>query len=102
MTTHAEIIPIGIGRSVQSLARFRGKTVVLKLGGAAMESSELDEFTAAISKLRSTGCKVVVVHGGGAEITRMAALLGIETTFVGGQRHTCAETMGVVLMVLAG
>lgn len=86
-----------------SLARLEGETIVIKYGGAAMEGSRLRNlFARDVALLRAAGARVVIVHGGGAEITRTAAALDIETTFIDGQRVTDKAMADVVMMVLAG
>ena len=85
------------------LRRFSGTTVVLKYGGAAMISDHLrDGFAYDVVLLTLLGIRPVIVHGGGPEITRFAAKLGIETTFIDGLRVTDAGTMEIVEMVLVG
>lgn len=80
----------------------KGKTIVIKYGGSAMASIEASTFARDVTALKHAGARVVVVHGGGNAITSTAARLGVETTFVDGQRYTDAETIEVVMMVLAG
>jgi acetylglutamate kinase len=85
------------------LARFHGATVVIKYGGNAMESPELREaFAEDVVFLRLAGIRVVVVHGGGPQITAHLKRLGVESRFVGGLRVTTPETMEIVRMVLVG
>ncbi|MDP9318507.1 MAG: acetylglutamate kinase [Actinomycetota bacterium] len=85
------------------IARFHGQTVVVKYGGNAMVDDELRQaFAQDIVFLRYAGVRVVVVHGGGPQISTMLARLGIESTFAGGLRVTSPEAMGVVRMVLVG
>ena len=85
------------------LRRFSGTTVVLKYGGAAMISDHLREvFAYDVVLLTMLGIRPVIVHGGGPEITRYAAKLGIETTFIDGLRVTDAATMEIAEMVLVG
>jgi acetylglutamate kinase len=85
------------------LARFHGKVVVIKYGGNAMTSPELQRaFAEDIVFLRYAGLKPVVVHGGGPQITEQLTRLGIETEFRGGLRVTTPEAMAVVRMVLVG
>jgi acetylglutamate kinase len=85
------------------IRRFSGTTVVLKYGGAAMISDHLrDGFAYDVVLLTLLGIKPVIVHGGGPEITRFAAKLGIETTFIDGLRVTDAATMEIAEMVLVG
>ncbi|OAA25944.1 N-acetylglutamate kinase [Frankia sp. EI5c] len=85
------------------LSRFHGATVVIKYGGNAMTRPELREaFAADIVFLRYAGIRVVVVHGGGPQITAHLERLGVPSTFVGGLRVTTPETMEIVRMVLVG
>lgn len=85
------------------LKRFSGKIVVVKFGGNAMVSPELQKaFAADMVYLRYVGLKPVVVHGGGPQITAMLDRLGIPSEFRGGYRVTTPEVMEVVRMVLTG
>jgi len=79
------------------------KIVVIKYGGNAMISDELrDTMMTDIVLLSLVGIKVVLVHGGGPEITKMLEKIGKESRFVNGFRYTDEETAEVVQMVLAG
>ena len=85
------------------LARFHGKVVVIKYGGNAMTSPDLQRaFAEDIVFLRYAGLKPVVVHGGGPQITEHLSRLGIESEFRGGLRVTTPDAMAVVRMVLVG
>jgi acetylglutamate kinase len=80
-----------------------GKVIVVKYGGAAMDTVGLaSSFAEDIALLQSAGITAVVVHGGGPQVTHVSERLGIETTFVDGLRVTDAETLDVATMVLAG
>lgn len=82
---------------------YEGKTFVIKYGGAAMTDKSLKAaFSKDVTLLRKIGINIVIVHGGGKEISDLSAKLGIETHFVNGQRVTSDETMHVVMMTLAG
>lgn len=82
---------------------FRGKTVVIKYGGNAMtESSLKDRFAQDVVLLKYVGINPVIVHGGGPQIDKMLARLGIESKFLHGVRVTTEAAMEVVEMVLAG
>ena len=82
---------------------YSGKIVVVKYGGNAMISEHLkDSVIRDICLLQLIGVKVVLVHGGGPEITEMLGKMGKESKFVDGVRVTDEETVGVALMVLAG
>ena len=85
------------------IKQFRGKTVVVKVGGAALDQLPLRErFAEDVVLLTWVGIRVVVVHGGGVQISSMLERLGIEPQFSGGQRITDAPTLEVVEMVLGG
>ena len=89
--------------SLPWLKRFHGEIIVVKLGGNAMASPELQRaFAEDMVYLRYAGIKPVVVHGGGPQISAMLARLGIESEFRGGYRVTTPEAMDVVRMVLSG
>lgn len=85
------------------LERFRGATVVVKYGGNAMTSPELQRaFAADVVFLRLAGLRPVVVHGGGPQINAMLGRLGVPSEFRAGLRVTTPETMQIVRMVLTG
>ena len=77
--------------------------VVVKIGGAALDDKELlHKCAQAVTEMAREGHKVVVVHGGGAALTRVLKQLGKTSEFVNGLRITDSETRDVALMVLAG
>jgi acetylglutamate kinase len=85
------------------IQQFEGKTFVIKYGGAVMEDEKLKTMIAKdVTLLRKIGINIVVIHGGGKEITSLSNKLSINTSFVNGQRYTDDETLEVVKMVLAG
>jgi acetylglutamate kinase len=85
------------------IQKYEGKTFVIKYGGAAMTEPTLKKmFGKDVTILRKIGINIVIVHGGGKEITDTAKDLGIETKFVEGQRYTDEKMVEVVQMVLAG
>jgi len=85
------------------IREFRGKTIVIKYGGAAMERADLKEaFALDVVLLQLIGFKPVIVHGGGPQIGAMMKRLGKEPRFVGGMRVTDEETIEIVEMVLVG
>jgi acetylglutamate kinase len=85
------------------IQQFEKTTFVIKYGGAVMQDEELKAFVAQdVTLLRKIGIEVVVVHGGGKEITTMADRLSVETKFVNGQRYTDENMRDIVQMVLAG
>ena len=82
---------------------YSGKIVVVKYGGNAMVSEQLkDSVIRDICLLQLIGVKVVLVHGGGPEITEVLEKMGKQSAFVDGVRVTDEEIVGVALMVLAG
>jgi len=92
-----------ISEALPYIQRYHGKTIVIKYGGAAMQSEKLcRQVMGDIVLLSLVGIRVVVVHGGGPEINEMLAKLGKKPRFVNGLRYTDNETMDVVRMVLAG
>jgi len=85
------------------IQRFHGKTIVIKLGGHAMVDQEILEMAIRDAVLlQYVGMKVVIVHGGGPEITEKMQAMGKEPKFVGGLRITDAETLEIAQMVLVG
>lgn len=85
------------------IQKFRGRIVVVKFGGNAMESPELfDQFATDVVLMHSVGLKPVIVHGGGPQIGEWMAKLGRTSEFVDGQRVTDAETLEIARMVLIG
>ena len=102
MSTHAQQAQTLI-EALPYIQQFTGKTVVVKYGGNAMINETLKEQVMEdIILLHLTGVKVVLVHGGGPEITDMLKKIGKESLFVDGLRVTDKETVDVVQMVLAG
>lgn len=85
------------------IQKYYGQTVVVKYGGNAMINEELkDAVIHDLVLLNLVGVKVVVVHGGGPEISDMLKKIGKESRFVNGLRYTDRETMDIVQMVLCG
>lgn len=85
------------------IKKFSGQTIVIKYGGAAQTSDDLKtKFAEAIVLMHLVGIKPVIVHGGGPKITQLLSDLGIETTFMDGQRITTKESMRIAEMVLSG
>ena len=85
------------------IQKYTDKIIVVKYGGNAMINEELkDAVMGDIVLLSLIGLKVVLVHGGGPEITNMLERVGKETKFVDGLRVTDSETVEIAQMVLAG
>ena len=90
-------------QAIPYIQRYYGEIVVIKYGGNAMSSEELkQQVMEDIVLLHLIGVKVVLVHGGGPEITDTLNKIGKESQFVDGLRVTDKETADVVQMVLAG
>lgn len=84
------------------IQRFRGKSIVVKLGGAAIDR-ELDRALAQdVLLLMSVGVRCVLVHGGGPQVDALMKKMGKEPEFRDGLRVTDAETLQIVRMVLVG
>lgn len=85
------------------IQQFHGKTIVIKLGGHAMvDPVVLENAIRDAVLLHYVGIHVVLVHGGGPEISEKMKALGKESVFVGGLRVTDAETLEIAQMVLVG
>ena len=85
------------------IQKYNNKIVVVKYGGNAMINDELKEAVMGdIELLSLIGIKVVLVHGGGPEITELLNKVGKKSEFVNGLRVTDKETVDIVQMVLAG
>lgn len=79
------------------------KTIVIKCGGSVINSiTEATMLTKNIQLLQQAGAKVIVVHGGGPEINKLAQLHAVASEFVNGMRVTSAELIDVVHMALIG
>ena len=85
------------------IKKYSGKIVVIKYGGNAMVNEQLkQQVMEDIALLWLIGVKVVLVHGGGPEISQTMEKMGKQATFVNGLRVTDEETVNIVQMVLAG
>lgn len=85
------------------IRRYEQKIFVVKYGGAAMLDEDLEEtFAQDVTLLKKVGIRIVIVHGGGKDVTEIAGKLGIQSKFIDGQRSTDEAMMEVVQMVLAG
>ena len=85
------------------IQEFYGKTIVIKYGGNAMINDELKEKVMQdVALMKYVGMKVVIVHGGGPEITQFLKKVGKESSFVSGLRVTDEETVEIAEMVLDG
>ncbi|MEJ5186628.1 MAG: acetylglutamate kinase [Candidatus Geothermincolales bacterium] len=85
------------------IKEFYGKTVVVKVGGSALEDPQIKEwFATDVVLMRYVGINPVVVHGGGPQVSDLMRRLSLEVRFVDGHRVTDAAAMEVVKMVLVG
>lgn len=85
------------------IQEYNGQVIVVKYGGNAMVNEELKEAVIQdIVLLNLVGIKVVLVHGGGPEISEMLKKTGKESAFIKGMRYTDEETMDIVQMILCG
>ena len=85
------------------IQEYAGEIIVIKYGGNAMINEELKEAVIKdVVLLNLIGIRVVLVHGGGPEISEMLEKVGKESVFVNGLRCTDDETMDIVQMVLCG
>ena len=92
-----------LSEALPHIQSYNGKTVVVKYGGNAMINERLKmSVMRDIVLLNLIGVRVVLVHGGGPEISEMLKRVGKETVFVDGLRYTDEETAEIVRMVLAG
>ncbi|KAK6133244.1 hypothetical protein DH2020_033005 [Rehmannia glutinosa] len=92
-----------LSEALPFIQKFRGKTIVVKYGGAAMKSEALQASVIAdIVLLACVGLRIVFVHGGGPEINQWLGRLNIQPNFLNGLRVTDASTMEIVSMVLVG
>ena len=92
-----------LAEALPYIQKYYGKTIVVKYGGNAMISQELRQAVISdIVLLSLVGIRVVVVHGGGPEISDMLKKVGKQSTFVDGLRYTDQETMEIVQQVLCG
>ncbi len=102
MSSHAQQAQTLV-EALPYIQKFTGKTIVVKYGGNAMISDELRQAVMKdIILLHLVGIRVVMVHGGGPEISDMLKKIGHQSHFVDGLRYTDETTMDVVQSVLCG
>ncbi|MBQ7526047.1 MAG: acetylglutamate kinase [Abditibacteriota bacterium] len=90
-------------KALPYIQKYYGKTVVIKYGGNAMIDDDLKQSVIRdVVLMHYVGMKVILIHGGGPDITAAMKKMGKEPEFVNGRRVTDAETMEIVEMVLAG
>lgn len=92
-----------LSEALPYILKYKDKIIVIKYGGNAMVDETLKRLVMEdVVMLSSLGMKVVLVHGGGPEISAMLKKINKQSTFVNGLRVTDEETMDVVTQVLAG
>ncbi len=92
-----------LSEALPYLKEYNDQIVVVKYGGNAMVDEELKKAVIQdVLMLHLVGIHVVLVHGGGPDISRMLKKTGVESRFVNGLRYTDEETMNIVQMVLCG
>jgi acetylglutamate kinase len=92
-----------ISEALPYIKKFAGETFVVKYGGSAMGSDEIMQlFAKDVVLLKSIGIDIVVVHGGGPQISQMLDKLKLKSSFVEGLRITDKETVEIAEMVLCG
>lgn len=98
----APVLGDSLSDALGYVARWQGRSVVVKIGGSAMAGVAATTLADDLVRLARVGVRPVLVHGGGPMITQTLERLGIRSQFVDGLRVTDAPTMEVVEMVLAG
>ena len=100
--THAQRATV-LMEALPYITKYHNKIIVIKYGGAAMLNDELKrQVMGDIALLHLVGIRVVLVHGGGPEISELLSRMGKESRFIDGLRVTDRETAEAVQMVLAG
>jgi acetylglutamate kinase len=85
------------------IQRFKGKTFVVKLSGKVTEDrSNLSSLSEELALLHQVGIRLLVVHGGGKQLTELASQMGVEQTIIDGRRVTDDATLEMAKMVFAG
>src|SRR5918995_4934403 len=85
------------------IQRFKGKTFVVKLSGKVTEEHEnLSSLAEELALMHQVGIRLCVVHGGGKQLTDLAAQMGVEQTIINGRRVTDDATLDMAKMIFAG
>lgn len=94
---------LNIDFNTSNIDKFKGKTIVIKFGGSIMRCGKCkDAFFRDVAYLKQKGINIVIVHGGGPNISSVLKRIGCETKFINGLRVTDESTMEVVEMTLCG
>jgi acetylglutamate kinase len=102
MSTNPALTARVLVEALPYIQRFAGKSVVVKLGGAAIDRALDRALAQDVLLLRSVGVRCVLVHGGGPQVDAMMKKLGKEPEFRDGLRVTDEETLDIVRTVLVG
>jgi acetylglutamate kinase len=102
LSANPDAIGSSLAQALRYVAAWRGKTVVVKFGGSAVDSLESGTVPQDLVLLQQAGVRPILVHGGGPEITRELESEGKPSRFVDGLRVTDAQTMETVERVLGG
>ena len=101
-SSNPDAIGSSLAQALRYVAAWRGKTVVVKYGGSAIDSADTGTIPEDLVLLQQAGVHPILVHGGGPEITREIESSGHTARFVEGLRVTDAPTMEIVERVLGG
>lgn len=101
-SANPDAIGTSLAQALKYVAAWRGKTVVVKFGGSAVDSLDTATVPEDLVLLQQAGVRPILVHGGGLEITREIERTGKSSRFLDGLRVTDAETMEIVERVLGG
>lgn len=102
ITREALDLGASLAQAMRYVNAWKGRTVVAKYGGSVMSAAASSTLFEDLVLLSGAGVRTILVHGGGAEITRLLERLGKRSRFVGGLRVTDDDTMEAVEMVLGG
>lgn len=91
-----------LAEALRYVSAWAGRTVAVKVGGSVLEGGMPEELARDLGLLHRAGVRTVLVHGGGAEVSRVLESMGRSPTFVDGLRVTDDATMQVAEMVLGG
>lgn len=103
MSLNSDIQIQSVLATLSYVKRFAGDTILIKLGGAALQDSNLvASICSDLTLIQAVGVSVVLVHGGGPSINKELTEKGIQWEFIDGQRVTTPDMMDVIEMVLCG
>jgi acetylglutamate kinase len=105
MTTNKDraIVVSALKHAAPYIRLFKGKVFVLKVGGEVFaDPVQTRALMEQVGILHQVGIRVVLIHGGGPQSTKLATALGLDTTFVDGRRVTDGDSLDVATMVLNG